>query len=177
LRYTIPGHIPSSWQRPHRSAVVWLVIATLAYDAFLLLTGPAEGTLDARFVYGPQYIGDLLDAQGEDGRRSYFVAETVDFGFIILYTVLWHTWLRFLRIRGALPWPRGLALAVVPGLFDVMETGSILALLSAYPDLATPWTTTAMIGTPLKWLSLGAMIAWIGWGEIRLRRKRAGRNH
>ena len=171
-RSTVPGHIPTSWHRPKRVTVVWLALVTLVYAGFLLLAAPEQGILDARVFYGPDDIRELLTRQGEEGRAAYMAAALADLGFIVVYSILFVTWVRFLRVRYALPRKLPGIIGVLPGVFDLVETGSILLLLRAYPDQPLEPTWAAVITTPLKWLAAVGLVALVVRGEVRLYKRR-----
>jgi hypothetical protein len=170
VRKTLPGQMPSSWMRPKRGTVIWLALVTLAYGAFLLLSAPAEGTLDARIIYTPDDITELLTRQGDEGRAAYLAAALADLGFIVVYSILYVTWIRFFRARRCIPRFILPAFALLPGVADLLETVSIVGVLRAYPDQPATYAWLAAIGTPLKWLAHLAMIALLLLGEIWWRR-------
>jgi hypothetical protein len=170
-RSTVPGHIPSSWHRPKRVTVVWLALVTLAYGGFLLLAAPEQGSLDAKLLYGPSDIAELLTRQGEEGRAAYVAAALADLGFIVVYAALLVTWVRFLRVRYALPRKLPAIVGLVPAVFDLVETSSILLLLRSYPEQPLEPTWAAVVATPLKWLAVLALVGPIIRGELRLYRR------
>jgi hypothetical protein len=160
--------------RPKRSAVVVLLLAVAIADAFLVLSSPDAGTLDGRIVYTPSGAREFLAGLDESSRAVYRLVATVDFAFILVYTTALVTWVRFLRNRAALPVRAHPILAVVPGLFDVAETTAIVLMLSDSAALgALSWL--AAVATPLKWLSGAAVLALVGWGEVRWIRSRRAR--
>jgi hypothetical protein len=171
-RATVPGHIPTSWRRPKRVTVVWLALVTLAYGGFLVLSAPEQGVLDARAVYGPDDIHELLTRQGDEGRAAYMAAALADLGFIVVHAALLVTWIRFLRVRFALPRKLPALVGLLPAVFDLVETVSIMLLLRSYPEQPTEPAWAAVIATPLKWLSVALVVALIVRGEVRLRKRR-----
>lgn len=180
-RLTMPGQMPSSWMRPKRSTLVTLVLATLMAEAFLLLSSPNSGTLDARVIYTPDGARAFLIGLDESSRAIYRLVATYDFGFIVVYTFALVTWVRFLRNRAALPAKMHPILAVLPGLFDLAETASIFVMLRDPEHAAAPLPWVAAATTPLKWVGAWAVLAVIAWGEVkwirfkRARRRLAGR--
>jgi hypothetical protein len=174
-RSTVPGHIPTSWRRPKRVTVVWLALVTLAYGGFLVLAAPEQGVLDARAIYGPDEIRELLTHQGDEGRAAYMAAALADLGFIVVHAALLITWIRFLRNRFAVHRKFPAILGMVPAFFDLVETISIILLLRSYPDQPAELAWAAVIATPLKWLSALAIAALIVFGEIQLRKRRRSR--
>jgi hypothetical protein len=175
-RLTMPGQMPSSWMRPKRSTVVVLLLAVVVADAFLLLSSPDAGTLDARLAYTPAGAREFLGGLDDSARAVYRLVASVDFAFIVVYTTALVMWVRFLRNRAALPAKAHPILAVVPGLFDLAETGSIFAMLSDPAGAPAVLAWIAAIATPLKWLTGLGVFALVVWGEVRwIRFKRARR--
>jgi hypothetical protein len=174
MRLTMPGQLPSSWLRPKRFTLVVLLLAVLVADAFLVLSSPAAGTLDARLVYTPAGARDFIAGLDASSGAIYRLVEAVDLAFIVVYTTAFVTWVRFLRNRAALPVRAYPVLAVVPGIFDLAETTAIFMMLS---DDAAPavLAIVAAVATPLKWLSGAALFALLFWGEVRWFRSRRAR--
>lgn len=163
----MPGQMPSSWLRPKRSTVVVLLLASAVADAFLLLSSPDSGTLDARIFYTPSGARAFLSELDESGRAVYRLVASVDFAFIVVYTSALVTWVRFLRNRAALPSKAHPILALIPGLFDLAETGSIFAMLSDPTGAPAVLAWVAAIATPIKWLTGLGVLAIVVWGEVR----------
>ncbi len=168
-RKTALGDVPTAWKRPRAGTVVWLGLAVAIYDGFLVLSSP-DGILDIRPFYSPSDALSTLERLGDDGRAAYRVFATADLGFIVVYTAFLITWLRFLRVRKgfrskAVPW-----FGLVPGVFDLVETVSILRVLAGWPPSVPAWIWVAAFATPLKWASLLALAVLILVGEIRRRR-------
>lgn len=140
-------------------------LVTALYGLGLLTVGSTLQPLDMRLLYHPDDVAGILDALGEAGRAEYRLLAFADLGFILVYSSLLLTWTKFLRVREALPramWP---VLALLPGLFDLVETVGALVLLGQFPDLERVWVTTVAVATPSKWLTLGAMVVILLWGE------------
>src|SRR5215207_2347275 len=137
----MPGQMPSSWMRPKRSTVVVLLLAALVADAFLILSSPNAGTLDARILYTPAGAREFLIGLDDSSRAIYRLVATVDFGFIVVYSTLLVMWIRFLRNRAALPAKLHPILALLPGLFDLAETASIFVMLGdpEHAPAPLPW--------------------------------------
>lgn len=153
---------------------MWLAVAALVADAFVFLSAP-DGALDARLFYSPDTVVQLMHALHESGRTAYRLAEFVDLGFIVLYTILIVNWLRFFANRKVRPRLGSPWLGVVPGVFDAVETLSVLALLHQYPTMPMPMIWAAVFATPLKWLAVVGMILVILGGEVAWWKKRRRR--
>lgn len=144
--------------------MVSFAIAAAMYDGLLLLTMPASGTLDTRLVYGPDEARDFLTGLSAADHAAYHVLAFADLGFIPVYTALFVTWFRFLRVRGALRLAP--ALALVPGVFDAIETTSIATALGR-GTISGGLAWAMSIATPLKWLAVAAVAVAIVVGELR----------
>lgn len=173
-RRTVPGHVPTSWAKPHRSSVLTLALVALIADAFVFLTAP-DGALDSHLAYGPQTVRDLLHALQEQGRAAYRLASGLDLAFVVLYSTLLVNWLRFFRNRRVKMWLGSPWLGLVPGLFDAVETTSILGLLYLYPEVPDALVWAAVVATPLKWLGVASLSLIIITGEVKWWKKRKRR--
>lgn len=146
------------------------VVAAMA-DGFVWLTAP-QGMLDAELAYGPQQVAAVLIALGEGGREAYRLSALVDLGFIVVYTTLLVNWIRFFANRSVgRKWARPLV-GVLPGVFDLVETLSLLRLLHMFPQTSEPLVYAAVVATPLKWVSLLGVTGMIVAGEVAWWRKR-----
>ena len=160
-RRTLLGHMPSKWLRPRRREVVWRALLVLLYGTVLVLMTRELATLDERIVYGPQVVGEVLDAMGEHGRNEYRLVAAIDLGFLAVYGWLLVTWLRSNKSTDEVS-----IVALVPSLFDAIETSSVLLLLRRYPELDPTLATVAAIATPLKWGSFAVLAVTLAVGEV-----------
>ncbi len=165
-RRTLLGHMPSKWLRPRRREVVWRALLVLLYGTVLVLMTRELATLDARIVYSPPAVGEVLEAMGEHGRNEYRLVAAIDLGFLVVYGWLLVTWLRFLKVRDGLPKRLPAIVALVPSLFDAIETATILLLLRGYPEIDGTLATVAAIATPLKWGSFAVLAVVLVVGEV-----------
>lgn len=173
-RQTVPGHVPSSWQRPRRPDVLWLALTTAVYGGFLSLSAP-EHAIDFHLIYTSETLHDRIREYGPQGRAFHQLWSIADLGFIVLYGALLRTWFRFLSVRHVLPGAISPRWASLTPLCDLVETVSAVVILSTWPDTDTAWISAAVVATPLKWITLGGVSIWIALGEIRLYRQRPGR--
>jgi hypothetical protein len=170
-RNTVAGHVPTSWAKPHRTTVVMLAIVAAIADGFVWLTAPA-GMLDAELAYGPEFVREVLETLGEGGREAYRLSALVDLTFIVIYSMLLVNWIRFFRNRKVgQKWARPV-LGLLPGVFDLVETLSILGLLHLFPETSEPLVYAAVVATPLKWITLLGVGGMILAGEVSWWRKR-----
>lgn len=164
-RRTHLGHVPSAWLRPRRREIVVRLLVTILYGAGILTMSSSLATLDTRLFYAPSDVAGILEGMGEAGRAEYRLVAFVDLGFIIVYSTLLMSWARFLRVRNALPRAVFPVLGFLPGVFDAVETGGVIALLGQFPDVSSTWTLAVAFATPMKWITLLAFSAVLAWGE------------
>jgi hypothetical protein len=137
----------------------------LIFLLFLLMSvfGPSV-SLDTKLYYSGNEARALLENLGEAGRRSYFLNEWIDLAFIATYTCAFVLGLR--RVWPGRRWST--ILAIAPGVFDYIETISVLLILR----LAIPLSWLDWLGTItlIKWLiGTVAVIFWI-MGALRIRK-------
>lgn len=144
------------------------LLVTLLYALGLWTMGRSLEPLDMRVFYAPSDVAAIFDTMGESGRAEYRLFAFADLGFIVVYSTLLVTWARFLRVRDASPLRVLPVLAVIPGLFDGVETGGAIALLGQFPDLSDTWTLAVALATPMKWITIVAFSAVLAWGEAVL---------
>ena len=129
---------PSTW--------ALLVLAVILNVVLVLYPPGAAHILDSHFFYEPEFVPELFMGLGEAGRRSYFIHEFFDYGFLIVYTLILLRW-RPARSR----WGRRFAL--LPGALDIVENVVIQTLLLTYPKMSPILIGIVTVVTPLKWLS------------------------
>lgn len=170
-RRTLPGHVPSAWLRPGRSAVGWLLMVVLLYGAFLLIVRPDVVPLETSIVYSPTHLEDELGRLDDAPRDAYRLSLLIELGFAVVYGAFFRTWLRFLKVRGAYPRWVVPSLPLTAPLLDFVENGSLLAVLSR-PEGASAWSWIAASATPLKWGALVGTLVLLAWGEMRHHERR-----
>ena len=165
-RRTLPGHVPSAWLRPHRSAAGWLLAVVLLYAGFLLIVRPDVVPLQPSFIYRPGELAESLGQLDRAGRDAYRLSLLIELGFAVVYGAFFRTWLRFLKVRGTFPRWVVPSLALVAPLLDFVENGSLLLAITSDSG-ATPWLWATVIATPLKWVAIIGTLALLVWGEAR----------
>ncbi len=117
-----------------------LLLVTAAVPMLLL---PTPGSLDVRFYYSAAEARTFLAGLSPSQAHTYLLHEWWDLLFLTAYSWLF---VRLLRT----PW------AVVPGVFDLIETTIIIAVLSGISS--APIAPLGAI-TALKWSSLTIIAA------------------
>ncbi len=144
------------------------MIALLCAGAIILclmkVYGPSQ-TLDARLFYDQMEAWSFFQTLGTEESARYFVNELLDLCFIAVYSSIFYLSLQ--RLNGwKKPW---LAIALIPGLFDWIETTWILFILKAGqisgPMLWLGWFTL------MKWVCVIVMICVLVGLKIRSRKK------
>ncbi|MEK6628154.1 MAG: hypothetical protein AABY53_05970, partial [Bdellovibrionota bacterium] len=121
------------------------LFAILAIVATLMVKIDSQNTLDARFYYSGleavQYFKSLSD---KDSYR-YLVTEVFDLSFIITYTALLFLSLKRLVYKSQ----KVKYLAFIPGIFDLVETSTIISVLLGKISIEShPWLGLI---TAMKW--------------------------
>lgn len=149
-------------------------LAALAALAAVILAamasvGPAF-SLDRLPWYTADEAMALLSALGPDGQARYLRNEVLDLGFIAVYSAF-----AFLATgalwEGTIP-PRGLraarALALLPGLLDLVETSLVISVLTGDPGAVPGKVAWLVRATPAKWASAAALVAFALAGAVNL---------
>lgn len=165
-RRTLLGHVPTKWLRPRRLDVVVRLLLVALFSTILVLLSGDLPILDSRIAYPAASVPDILAEMGEAGRAEYRLVALLDCGFLVVYGWLLVTWVRFLKLRHGLPKRMPAALALAPSLFDAIETGSVLRLLSRFPEDDPTFAWAASFATPLKWFALTVVVITLVVGEI-----------
>ncbi len=164
-RRTHLGHVPTTWLRPRRRDVIWRLLVVALYGASMVTIGRSLEPFDMRLYVAPDDVAAVLEAMGEAGRAEYRLYAFADLGFIVVYSLMFASWLKFLRVRDGLPHALPTAVVLLPALADAVETIAALGLLAQFPDLDSGWVLALSIATPLKWAMLAGLCALLLWGE------------
>ena len=128
-----------------------LIVALILIGGWMLIWG-SSGSLDMKFYYSADEARRFLYGLSASEAANYLRNEWVDLGFLSTYSALFFVLAR--RFYPSKPilhfW------AIVPGLFDLIETVTIIWLLLYWKAVAPPAWLGVM--TCLKWLS-GASIS------------------
>ncbi len=136
--------------------LVSVCLLAIAVAGAMRWCGPDE-TLDARFFYSGVEAEHILYGGTSAQAERYFWNEILDLVFIALYScMLWLCAVRF-KITGWQKW----VLAVLPGVFDILETMFILLALQwrASPEMLS---VLAFV-TASKWISAMLSVFFLIW--------------
>lgn len=137
-----------------------LGIITLALIGFSMHSLGLEQTLDRMQFYTADEASLLLNSLSESGVRDYLKNEILDLFFLATYSTLFFNLIR--RYFEKINWLHWCAL--VPGIFDVVETSTIIRLLTG--NLLQPPTWLGYV-TCLKWIGVTIMVLLISVAFIR----------
>ncbi len=147
-----------------------LVILSIAIFAlFLIVILPAQkkkvesyageaGSIDMSFFLSPEKVYSIAEAYGEDGRRQYIRARvTFDVVWPLAYTFFMVSLITFClkRVVGEDSKWMGLNLvAIAPIIFDFIENGMAVTIMSAYPDRMDTAARIMAAATAVKWITM-----------------------
>jgi len=147
------------------SKVGIIAFATLALSGIAILIVGTLNSLDVRFYYTAQQADDFLRSLSPLESQRYLRTELLDLIFLSSYSVL----LAF-SMRRLYPSKIFLAwYAIIPGVFDLAETMTIILLLAKWISYPPPWLGLA---TCLKWTIGASVIALVLGGPIINTRKK-----
>jgi hypothetical protein len=123
---------------------LWCIIGLVLFDILMRIWG-SHDSLDSQFYYSAAEANSFFQSLDQGGARAYLRNEIFDFGFLATYSVLF----LLLYRRFFQPYPRFSILALTPGVFDVIETTMICAVL------------TGCLNKPPIWLGFVTCLKWI----------------
>jgi hypothetical protein len=113
-----------------------------------------RGTLDTRLFYSLPDANRFLQSLSEDGLSSYRLVEYLDLFFIYKYSRT-----LMLGLSRLYPGTRLFWLGIIPGTFDLIETGNIIASLHmGKPEILFP---ALGVVTFFKWITATALVFFI----------------
>lgn len=121
---------------------MYLVVLLVFVGLMMHFLDPHD-VLDIRFFYTSSQANNYLRGLNDFKARSYLFKETLDLLFFTTYSLLFFLLARRFYFRKA--W-----LALLPGLFDLIETTTIIFLLINRTQESPVWLGYA---TCLKWTS------------------------
>ena len=162
-------------QKFHQWTSGWRVIILLVADALMmgyimplaagLMAFAANASvlpLDLMFFYTPEKAFAMIEKYGEAGRALYMKIElTADIIYPIIYTLFYGLLLSWLFQRAFKPESKMQRYNVMPvgaWLFDLLENGGIVSMLTMYPSQPTVLAWLTMLFGSLKWLFAFASI-------------------
>lgn len=128
-----------------------LFIPLFAFVGAMQMWG-TDQILDSRFFYTSTEASSFFANLSVEKTKAYVRNEIFDLGLIVTYTFLLITLLRRFRPLQARIW----VLALLPGAFDSVETGTIISIL------------LGVIAKPPFWLGFVTSLKWISGGLIIL---------
>lgn len=140
-------------------SLLGLLLLAVALVALMGAVGPAR-TLDKLPWYTAEEGLKLLADLGAEGRLRYLRNEWLDLGFLFAYSAFAFIatgWIWEGRL-GAPAVRRGQYLALLPGVFDLVETSLVISALSGYPEGLTAKMSGLCLATPAKWLAAALLI-------------------
>ena len=123
--------------------------------------------MDGLFSYDSELTFDVFNELGEEGRTTYFVFHIFDCVFALTYCIVMMTMLKPLcspKIRWL-----GVALPMLPALFDLSENILIEIISSRFPDINHGLVGATSIISSMKWC---AVILWFAAFIFLLIKKR-----
>jgi len=153
----------------------WVALACLVI--FLLFTAlvlPSQaagaeaysgniGSPDTSFYYSSEKLYKFAEAYGPQGRSTYIRARlTFDVVWPLVYLAFLGTAISWIfqksSLRGAI-WKRLNLLPVFGLLFDYLENGAAVVVMTRYPDLTPILPQIAGVFTAIKWICIGGSFA------------------
>lgn len=143
-----------------RTTMKYLIGLVLIFVSMLVF-GSGE-MLDTHFFYSGEYAWAFFTSLSEEARHAYLRTNLLDFLFIHFYSSLaFHEFSKLLKSKARF-------VALVPGFFDLMETGTIFRIL--WSGMIPSDLTALGYMTAAKWTS-GAILILVYLGLL-LRRRR-----
>lgn len=160
--------------RLDRLAKVWVVLALLLgvillsqlavqpFSEQLAQMSGGSGLIDLKLSYTPEAVFGLIDTYGDEGRAAYrYFTATSDLVFPVAYGLFLSLLVSWLLKRGTRDGSRMRMLNLVPlgaWVFDWLENGFIVTMLTSYPDRSNGIAFLAAFSTAAKWAFSAATI-------------------
>lgn len=134
---------------------IFIFFQVVVIFALILSKLEAQQILDVRFYYTEIEFQKFFQTLSSKENFRYKLVAFFDLGFLISYTILFYLSLKRLTYKK----PLIKFFAIVPGLFDFIETSSILAVLTEVVSVKN----LSWIGyfTLLKWISIVLILTLI----------------
>jgi len=134
------------------------------------LAGKTIGPVDLTMGFDPARTLGMIADYGPAARTYYTRVElTVDVVYPLVYALFLAVILTLL-FRGKAYKPFGWVtlLPFVSQLFDYLENGTIVGLLTSYPRQSYAWAVLCEVFKLAKWLTFGLVIGMTVYGLVRL---------
>ncbi len=131
-------------------------------DAGFKVFSGGAGTPDMQFGYKPEWLFNVMETLGTEGRLFYLRFLLFDFIFIISFAFTQAEILKIImgKILLAGKWRYVISLSYLRGVFDAVENILLLVILNNYPAHLNGIATVAGISTKLKFISLALWIVF-----------------
>jgi|GEM_PF-4469795 len=129
------------WDREQKALLGLMLLFLLG----IIILGPQQTTLDAKLYYTGDEARALLQGMGDATLHRYFIGELIDLCFLSTYTAALIVALHKVLKNKAI----ATILGAVPGLFDLIETSTILYVLK-HPEVQSVFDWLGVV-TFLKW--------------------------
>ena len=137
-------------------------MGALALIGIAMLIWGSLDSLDVRLYYSAEEARSFFQGLSEAQRRAYLRNEIFDMGFMTTYSFLFLClFQRFCQAYSRFSW-----VAFVPGILDVVETGSIIAVLVGVLKETPSWLGVV---TCLKWVTGAVFLLFILFRWIKQR--------
>lgn len=133
------------------------------------LAGKPIGPIDLTIGFSPDRTLQLVADYGPEARRYYAQVElTVDIIYPLVYAMLFTVILTLLfRNKPYKPFAWVALFPFVSQLFDYLENGAIIGLLTTYPAQSPALAIACEVAKLMKWLSFGLVILFILSGLLK----------
>jgi hypothetical protein len=160
-----------------------VIVSVLIFALFIAVILPGQkaktgeyagdaGSVDTSFFPKPDQVYTIAEAYGEHGREQYIKARyTFDVIWPLAYTFFMVALITFCtkKIFGAgSKWIHLNLIAIGPIVFDFIENGFAMAVMSAYPDRMDGVVYVMATATMIKWVIMGVAQTIMFCGIIAL---------
>lgn len=122
--------------------------------------------LDARLIYTPSEALTIIKSLDASALVEYKNFNLIDFALIVLYSILLIAWFKLLEPDVRVKIHGWTWFGLIPGFFDLIETGGVAFLLYNTHTEQNPGIWLTVLGTPLKWLSTLIIILLLAFAEL-----------
>lgn len=146
-------------------SVIILLFNTIIFP-MTEINNPLEGLamLDLRSTYDLNYVLNLFNTIGTEGRLHYLYFLAADTIYIYAYFMLsWHAIIFLQKNIGKLGmFTSFLRFSAIPAvIFDIFENINTLLLLLNFPEITEKMASRGSIATTLKWYSVSGLVVII----------------
>jgi len=134
-----------------------MMLSPIGYLAInpIIENGERIVVMDGLLFYDADYVYEVFDRLGVEGRNMYFVFHIFDNIFAITYAILFMTLLKPIAVVGK-KW-LWIVFPILPAAFDIIENTLIQIMSFQFPYINESVAWTASLFTSMKY---GALILW-----------------